>query len=191
MTSIIDPGVKVTYAIPSQCSSRSQRMEHPSRGTTTVTHLCYADDLVFFCKSKEELQSILTILDEEFKRFGLLISNSKTKTMSFNVPDAENDPGSLVSLNGIPIEKVCLFCYLGHNISNQVIDSSALITQRISSAFSKFNELKHVLTDKRIHLNTRVKFLTACVRSCLTFSVQACLLTAAEKIGRASCRERV
>ena len=50
----------------------------------------------------------------------------------------------------------------------------------IFSAFSKFNELKHVLTDKRIHLKTRVKFLTACVRSRLTFSVQACLLTAAE-----------
>ena len=64
--------------------------------------------------------------------------------------------------------------------SKKVIDSSALITQRISSAYSKFNELKHVLTDKRIHLNTRVKFLTACVRSRLTFSVQACLLTAAE-----------
>ena len=180
MSAITDPGVKVTYAIPSQCSSRSQRMEHPLRGTTIVTHLCYADDLVFFCKTKEELQSILTILDEEFKRFGLIISTTKTKTMSFNVPDAVTESNSLVSLNGTPIENVRLFCYLGHSISNEAVDSSALIIQRIASAFSKFNELKHVLTDKRIHLKTRVKFLTACVRSRLTFSVQACLLTAAE-----------
>ena len=59
-------------------------------------------------------------------------------------------------------------------------DHASLITQRIASAFSKFNELKHVLTDRRIRLKTRVKFLTACVRSRLTFSVQACLLKAAE-----------
>ena len=62
----------------------------------------------------------------------------------------------------------------------KLLIAPALITQRIASAFSKFNELKHVLTDKRIYLKTRVNFLTACVRSRLTFSVQACLLTAAE-----------
>ena len=40
--------------------------------------------------------------------------------------------------------------------------------------------MKNVLTDRRIKLKTRVKFLTACVRTRLTFSVQACLLKAAE-----------
>ena len=58
--------------------------------------------------------------------------------------------------------------------------NSALIIQRISSAYSKFNDLKQVLTDRRIRLKTRVKFLTACVRSRLTFSVQTCFLKAAE-----------
>ena len=155
-------------------------MKHPLRGTTFITHLCYADDIVFFCKTQEELQETLTILDKEFKRFGLTISTDKTKTMSFNVSDDVASSSSLATLDDIQIKQVCKFSYLGHCISNSDNDHSSLITQRISSSFAKFNELKHVLIDRRIFLKTRVKFLTACVRSRLTFSVQACLLKAAE-----------
>ena len=175
-----DPGVKIEYAIPSQCSSRSQRMEHPLRGTTYITHLCYADDIVFFCKNQEELQQTLNIFDMEFRRFGLIISPTKTKTMSFNIPSNVSTSNLPIMLNETQIENVPKFSYLGHSISSDDNDHSSLITQRIASAFSKFNDLKHVLTDKRIKLKTRVKFLTACIRSRLTFSVQACLLKAAE-----------
>ena len=179
-STINDVGTKIEYAIPSQCSSRSQRMEFPLRGTTYVTHLCYADDIVFFCKSKEELQQILDILDKEFRRFGLVISASKTKTMSFNVSDDILSADSLVKLNNAKIDNVRTFPYLGHSVSNEGNNNSSLITQRIASAFAKFNEIRQVLTDRRINLKTRVKFLHACVRSRLTFSVQACLLKAAE-----------
>ena len=155
-------------------------MEYPLRGSTTFTHMCYADNIVFFCKSQEELQQMLTIFDSEFKRFGLIISHTKTKTMSFNVPHSATISNSLVKLDDKPIENVTKFPYLGHALSNEENNHTALITQRISSAYQKFNELKQVLTDRRIRLKTRVKFLTACVRTRLTFSVQACLLKAAE-----------
>ena len=170
-STINDVGTKIEYAIPSQCSSRSQRMEFPLRGTTYVTHLCYADDIVFFCKSKEELQQILDILDKEFRRFGLVISASKTKTMSFNVSDDILSADSLVKLNHTKIDNVRTFPYLGHSVSNEGNNNSSLITQRIASAFAKFNEIRQVLTDRRINLKTRVKFLHACVRSRLTFSI--------------------
>ena len=104
---------------------------------------------------------------------------SPSKTMSFNTPTNVSIPESLVTIRDIAIEHVnTLCCYLGHVISSNDQDHSALVVQRIASAYSKFNELKQVLTDKRIWLKTRIKFLTACVRSRLTFSVQACLLKA-------------
>ena len=177
---ITNAGIKITYAIPSQCSTRSQRMECPLRGYTTVTHLCYADDIVFFCKSQEELRQMLAIFDSEFRRFGLIISHKKTKSMVFNVPDSTIIPASLVKLNDKPIENVSKFPYLGHAISSEENSHSALIAQRISLAYKKYNELKQVLTDRRVRLKTRVKFFSACVRSRLTFSVQACLLKADE-----------
>ena len=175
-----DPGIRIEYTIPSQCSTRSQRMEHRLSGNTYITHICYADDIVFFCKSRDDLQKTLDILDVEFRRFGLIISPTKTKAMSFNINDNSLISNVPITLNAAPIEDVSKFPYLGHSISSESNDHSSLIIQRIASAFSKFNDLKHVLTDRRIRLKTRVKFLTACVRSRLTFSVQACLLNAAE-----------
>ena len=100
--------------------------------------------------------------------------------MSFNVQEEHMAKQSLVSLNGEPIENVRQFKYLGHMISNIPSTSSAFIHHQIASAYSKWNELKSVLTDKRIFLSTRVKFLEACVRSRFLYSVQAWQLNASE-----------
>ena len=79
---------------------------------------------------------------------------------------------SLISLRNEPIENVQLFKYLGHVLYNESSKSSAFINHQISSAYAKCNEMKFVFLDKRIFLSTRVKFLEACVRSPLLYSVQ-------------------
>ena len=71
------------------------------------------------------------------------------------------------------------FKYLGHVLSNEVSNNaSAFLPHQMSSAFSKWNEMKSVPLDKRI--STRVKLLEACVRSRLLYSVQAWQLNAKE-----------
>ena len=55
-----------------------------------------------------------------------------------------------------------------------------MINFRISSAFPKWNDHKHVLTDKRITMSTRTQILEACVRGRLLYSVQAWELSAKE-----------
>ena len=65
------------------------------------------------------------------------------------------------------------YLYLGHILCNESSKSSAFLNHQISSAYAKWNEIKSVFLDKRIFLSTRVKFLEACVRSCLLYSVQA------------------
>ena len=57
---------------------------------------------------------------------------------------------------------------------------SHYLSFRISSAYQKWNELKHVFTDKRIYMSTRVKLLEACVRSRLLYSCQSWDLHASE-----------
>ena len=143
--------------------------------------LLYADDIVLFCEDLQELQSILRIYDETFSRFGLIIAIEKTQTLSFNVPEEVMNAKSLISLREEPIENVRRFKYLGHVLSNEVSNNaSAFLNHQISSAFSKWNEMKSVLLDKRIFLSTRVKLLEACVRSRLLYSVQAWQLNAKE-----------
>ena len=65
-------------------------------------------------------------------------------------------------------------------ITNNEEDPSHYQTFRISSSFQKWNELKHVLTGKRINMPSRIKMLEACVRSGLLYSPQSWELTASE-----------
>ena len=59
-------------------------------------------------------------------------------------------------------------------------DPSLYLNFCISSAYQKWNELKHVFTDKRIFMSTRIKLLEACVRSRLLYSCQSWELSASE-----------
>ena len=111
----------------------------------------------------DELSNILAIYDETFSRFGLTIAIDKTQTISFNVPEDVMKEKSLLTLRNEPIENVRSFKYLGHVLSNENSNTAAFINHQIASAYSKWNELKSVLLDKRIFLSTRVKFLEACV----------------------------
>ena len=65
-------------------------------------------------------------------------------------------------------------------VTNLDEDPSHFLSFRIASAFQKWNELKHVFTDKRIFMSTRVKLLEACVRSRLLYSSQSWELLASE-----------
>ena len=132
------------------------------------------------CEDVHELQSITNIYDATFSRFGLTIACDKTKTMSFNVSKEIMQKETLISLKNEPIGNVRQFKCLGHVLSNEKSNTSAFLTHQISSAYAKWNEMKNVLLDKRIHLSTRVRFLEACVRSRLLYSVQAWSLNARE-----------
>ena len=120
------------------------------------------------------LDSLITL------RFGLKISTGKTETMAFNVAEDIKSTPSLISVGGVALKNVRTFKYLGHMITNNDEDPSHFLTFRISSAFQKRNELKHVLTDRKINMFTRVKILEACVRSRLLYSAQSWELCASE-----------
>ena len=175
-----ETGFKIKYCIPNEVSTRELRKNARARGENRITELLYADDQAIFAESAEELQTILQIYDHTFTRFGLKMSYSKTETMAFNVDEDVQNKDTLVQVNGTKIKNVRSFRYLGYTVTN-ICESTKTIGLRIGSAFEKWNELKHVLTDHHIHMSTRVKFLTACVRSRLLYSVQTWQLSCKEQ----------
>ena len=100
--------------------------------------------------------------------------------MVFNVPEEIKAKPSLISIGDVPLKNVRKFKYLGHMVTNLDEDPSHFLSFRIASAFQKWNELKHVLTDKRVYMSTRVNILEACVRSRLLYSAQSWELLASE-----------
>ena len=83
--------------------------------------------------------------------------------MQFNT----NTLDASLTVDGIVLDNVNDFCYLGHTIFNDKRNSTEL---RISKATGKFHELENVLCDHEIHLPIRKKYLEACVRPRLCYA---------------------
>ena len=108
----------------------------------------------------------------------MTIAADKTKTLPFNASEEISSAESLISMNNEKIENVSQFRYLGHVISNKC--SNDFLKHQIAAAYTKWAEMKDVLTDREIHLHTRIHLLEACVRTRLLYSVQAWKLSVAE-----------
>ena len=80
-----------------------------------IRELVYADDAVFFAHSQQELQSLCDAFAVSCSDFGVTISISKTKVMSFGL-----DVVPLIQVNGSTLENVDQFCYLGTTVSSSV-----------------------------------------------------------------------
>ena len=173
-------GLQYSYRIPGHCSTREQRSVNGLSGNQRLRMILYADDIALLCGDIDELAEILNIYDKTFTRFGLKISTGKTETMAFNVPEEIKEKSSLISIGGVALKNVRTFKYLGHMVTNNDDDPSHYLSFRISSAFQKWNELKHILTDKKIIMSTRIKLLEACVRSRLLYSAQSWELSPSE-----------
>ena len=165
-------GIEFKYNIPHSCTNREQRQTGKMRGTEIIRWILYADDVALFCKSVDEAEAILNILNDTCKRFGLTISFGKTKTQVFNCEKELVEAKTLFSIDGEVVENVRTFIYLGHMITNE--DDSCFTELRTSRATGKFYELKSVLSDKQVNMNTRRKLIEACVRSRLVYGTQAC-----------------
>ena len=77
-------GIEFTFQIPHLCTNRKQRSEGNMRGIEVIRWILYADDVALFCKTVEEAEKLLTIINETCKRFGLTISFEKTKHTSIS-----------------------------------------------------------------------------------------------------------
>ena len=165
-------GIQFEYNIPHWCTNRSQRREGRMSGTDIIRWILYADDVVLFCQSSQEAHALLEIINNTCKRFGLTISFKKTKTQVFNDPDLAEEQ-TLFSIGEEIIENVQQFTYLGQVIS--CTKKVSFTDYRTARATAKFNELRNILTDKKINMKTRKKLLESCVRSRLVYGTQAWL----------------
>ena len=163
-------GIEFEYNIPHMCTNREQRRNGRMRGIEMMRWILYADDMVLFCKTVDEAEQLLTLINDTFKRFGLTISFEKTKTQVFNDEDLA-EKSTLFNIGEQVIENVRKFTYLGQVITTE--EKGCFTEHRISRTISKFNELRNVLTEINVNLRTRRKLLESCVRSRLTYGTQA------------------
>ena len=165
--------MKPKYSIPRSASATNDRALG-IYGTNLVSWVGYADDIVLVFEDISNLQRGLDILNQTFKRFYLNINVTKTKSMIFNYDGLEDEyPGVICNLDGVDIDNVKMFIYLGANICyKDSLTGNGEINQRIESAECKYYEYAKKLMNFQIHLVTRVKIMNALVRSRLAYGCQ-------------------
>ena len=131
-----------------------------------VSDLAYADDIVLLGNSREEIQQMLNKVNQCAKAVGLCINTSKTKIMdSHPTPDAQRP----ITLDGIPLEEVDNFKYLGSSFL-ATGQGYAEISCRINQARAAFARLQPCLWARReVSITTKARVFQAVVRSILLY----------------------
>jgi hypothetical protein len=133
-----------------------------------LADLEYADDIALLASSEPEMQSLLDHLANAAEKIGLEISSEKTKVMSCCAPATP-----VISLNGLPLETVEKFRYLGSEIEPDG-DIASEISARIGRAQGAFNLLRECLWNRKdIRASTKARVYDACIRSVLLYGCES------------------
>ncbi|CAG9109123.1 unnamed protein product [Plutella xylostella] len=82
-----------------------------SMGELVIRCLLYADDQVLFASSAEELQHMVTVMNDSLKEKGMKVNVSKTKVMVFEREESRTT--CELKIDGVNVEQVDEFVYLG------------------------------------------------------------------------------
>ncbi|XP_023225221.1 uncharacterized protein LOC111626155 [Centruroides sculpturatus] len=121
-------------------------------------------------KSEEQLEKTLHLLNEERKRYGLIINSEKTKTIF-----GDNNMSRNI-LNGKEIENVESFTYLGRKLTYN-LDCKNKIAIRIAKAKTTLKAMDKIWKSKAISLQTKLKVLNTCIFSCMLYACETWVMT--------------
>ena len=145
-----------------------EEMKGVKIGGVNINNRRYADDTALLEESNEQLQDTLNKIAEEGEQFGMRIKVRKTKCM---VISKEPEVPCILSLNGLQIEQVRSFTYLGQ-LSTENGNSDEEVKRSIAIAKSIFMKMKQTLCRNEIRLETRFRILKCYVWSTLLYGVE-------------------
>ena len=133
-----------------------------------INNLRYADDTLLMAESKDDLQSLTDNIRHYSKESGLDMNVKKTKTM---VISRDTGTRANISIDNEELEQVEEFKYLGQTVTADA-KTEKEIKIRIGIAKSRFQEMKIVLTNKRITQELRLRLVKCFVLSTFTYGCE-------------------
>ena len=151
---------------------------HPDNEHDRLTNIRYADDILLFGKSLEEVVSMVELLAEVLREFGLDLNTSKTKILS--TEDNNDAPVYCITECGTieVLATTSKYKYLGRMFSGNVRDRGRIaVEHRICCGWMKFKALQHIFQDKHIPVKLRLKLFDAAISSTVLYSLESCPIT--------------
>ena len=124
--------------------------------TETLEDLDFADDVVLLSHCFSGIQSKSEDLARNAGKIGLNVNSTKTKSLRINCSTTEP-----ITLNGMAIEDVAEFTYLGTKVTVDGVKVKA----RISKARGAFASLNSIWKSSNISLKTKVRIFRSNVLS--------------------------
>lgn len=140
-----------------------------------VNNIRYADDTVLLAESSLDLQKLIDSIVLSSEKWNLKINHKKTKVMLFS-RSAMHETIEL-KCNGQDLKQTSEFRYLGrlfHCNNKDIVEVKSRVGQA-KNVFMKFNKL---LTESKLKISTRVRFLKCYVWSVFLYACEAWTLTA-------------
>lgn len=135
-----------------------------------LNHLRFADDIVICAETPQQLQTMLQELTDESKQKGLKINISKTKVML----KQDTHP---IYVNGIEIENVEYYIYLGQRYSFTDKNHDKEIQRRIISGWAAYAKHRDIFKSN-LAICLKRQVLNACVLPAMTYGAETWSLTA-------------
>ena len=148
--------------------------------STDLQCLKFADGIVLIAKSYEDAQENLTAIDNILKKYGMNLSEKKTKVQEIDnkkVWDAEQPK---IFLRGKEVEKVREFVYLGSVIASDARDT-ADVERRLKLGDSGIARMRRTLWDKSLPQVLRVKMLSSFIYPIATYGCETWALSRVDK----------
>lgn len=134
-----------------------------------LNHLRFADDIVIFAQTANQLQRMIDTLDYESGKVGLEINISKTKVMT-------NGPRIPIKMKENEIEYVKSYIYLGKQISFLKANNEDEVERRINITWKKFWSHKEILKGKYT-MRLKRTVMDTCLLPSLLYGCQTWIYT--------------
>ena len=136
-----------------------------------LTNLRFADDVMLFATSKEQIRSMMCEFKDATEKVGLRIHPDKTKILS-NQSNMNYDTKRYIKIGEMSIEilaKSESMKYLGQRISFHQQETLE-IKSRIRAAWATFHKYRQELTSKKYMLKLRLRLFDATVSPTLCYA---------------------
>ena len=148
-------------------------------GSKRLTNLRFADDIVLFVPTANELQIMLQDLSTASLKVGLAMNRSKTKVMT-------NSTKRRVEVDGQEIHYVDEYIYLGQLVSFENRQEKE-IDRRIDNAWKSYWSMK-TLMKKDLPISLKQKLIDMCILPVLTYGAQTWSVTESQKFRLGVCQ---
>src|SRR3989442_2132490 len=140
-------------------------------GGVNITNLRYADDAVLVAEKMRKMQKMIDRLSTTCQAYGMEINVKKTKVMIMNRTAKLKGIQRCIVLDGVPLEQVSRFKYLGRWITEDA-RSDEDIRARVGMAKAAFLQNKELMR-RNIRLSTKMKILNCYVFSVLDYGCES------------------